>query len=765
MLSGKVQISSNAYSFNILEKDIYTNPELAIIRELSCNALDSHFLAEASKSFEIGFEDDDVFFVKDYGTGLDEESVVNTFAGVFASTKRGDSEQTGCFGLGSKTPFAYCKNDIKWYVESNFDGKKYTFEMYKDKGINSYKEISIEDTKEENGVKIYFKLRHYNDRNIFEKNIKDYFSENPQIMNVKFVGIKDVSLEEIEKRRKAYLGKNLIADPFLPEYNISFKIRMNDVCYDCSDNLINGDFDVYAFKKLILSLGCNVCILDAPNKSLPYGASRESIQFDDETNKKVKEMFRNFYNEKVEELKAELLDDINNSKDIKELLETENKVFHFEDITRESFQSELSSKFNSIEKGNIIAISCLSPKGKSATVSYFNNNNRLSNLRQMQKTSFTILKNAEGKLSKISPKLEELNMLGKPSTFSSTAALLKNDLIVLKNDDTSALDSFNFKTIDAESYFAKEKKERTKAKTFYVVPLRSIDRSRISYLEKKEMMEDFINEYSNKNTFYITKDSKESASKLFKDFTSFDGKALAKKIEVVKYLLELANINFDQINIVITSISVANSLEKNSYKKFETFLSKVLTNKTIFNKFNEKYKKCFTAKVIRDNETEYQNNCFITCSKIQRIEKMLFDEANDCGVSLLNYFYKGGYVKGSSPVSNILKGDEEVEDNRKDERVYEYIVENLSSFNSEYEKYYSELNNEIKKSLMNNREPFKADEIASINNSILENFYSKNFAYKYIRYANNSEILEEDKLKIRQDFIDSFEKVYYNYNK
>jgi hypothetical protein len=103
-------IKPNAKAFKILSDSLYTDKIKAIIRELSCNALDSHiqhgnkdvpFDVQLPSSFE------HVFRVRDYGTGLSEDEVFQVYTTYFESTKTDSNDFIGALGLGSKSPFCY----------------------------------------------------------------------------------------------------------------------------------------------------------------------------------------------------------------------------------------------------------------------------------------------------------------------------------------------------------------------------------------------------------------------------------------------------------------------------------------------------------------------------------------------------------------------------------------------------------------------------------------------------------------------------------
>lgn len=134
-----------AKSFWLLSSGIYSRKVLAVIREVSCNAMDAHLMSgQAHRPIEVWLPtvEKPVFQVRDYGTGLSEEEVFNLYTTYFESGKdSGDYSSglfktdgpvdlekadaaTGGFGLGSKSPFALTD---QFTVTSVQNGKKSIF--------------------------------------------------------------------------------------------------------------------------------------------------------------------------------------------------------------------------------------------------------------------------------------------------------------------------------------------------------------------------------------------------------------------------------------------------------------------------------------------------------------------------------------------------------------------------------------------------------------------------------------------------------------
>ena len=99
-------LSNSKEFFDILSKNLYSDPVRAVIRETICNAWDSHIKAGKTNIPIKATYDGDNIVVQDFGTGIPHEDIP-TIYGVFGgSMKILDDTQTGGFGLGCKAPFA-----------------------------------------------------------------------------------------------------------------------------------------------------------------------------------------------------------------------------------------------------------------------------------------------------------------------------------------------------------------------------------------------------------------------------------------------------------------------------------------------------------------------------------------------------------------------------------------------------------------------------------------------------------------------------------
>lgn len=164
---GEFRIRNSAKAFNILSSGLYANKIRAIVRELSCNAVDSHIAAgKQDTPFDVHLPNqlEPWFAIRDYGTGLTHDQVTNIYTTYFESTKTNSNEFIGALGLGSKSPFSYTDN---FTVTAIKDGTKGIYTAFiNEAGVPSIALMMTEATDEPAGVEVKFSV---NDRYDFDK--------------------------------------------------------------------------------------------------------------------------------------------------------------------------------------------------------------------------------------------------------------------------------------------------------------------------------------------------------------------------------------------------------------------------------------------------------------------------------------------------------------------------------------------------------------------------------------------------------------------
>lgn len=104
------RVNMTAVAFKVLSSSLYSDKIGAVLREIGCNAADAHVQAGTPDlPFEVHLPGvlSPTFSIKDFGPGLSHDEVMNNYQTYFHSTKTDSNDVTGCFGLGSKSPYAY----------------------------------------------------------------------------------------------------------------------------------------------------------------------------------------------------------------------------------------------------------------------------------------------------------------------------------------------------------------------------------------------------------------------------------------------------------------------------------------------------------------------------------------------------------------------------------------------------------------------------------------------------------------------------------
>jgi hypothetical protein len=100
-----------------LLRNNYSNPPLAVVREISANALDANMEANASRKVE----------VRDFGGGLSQEDIFGLYSKYGKSTKRNSNNYIGAFGIGKFAPLSYGSS---FSVVSYHGGLKSTYNVF-----------------------------------------------------------------------------------------------------------------------------------------------------------------------------------------------------------------------------------------------------------------------------------------------------------------------------------------------------------------------------------------------------------------------------------------------------------------------------------------------------------------------------------------------------------------------------------------------------------------------------------------------------------
>lgn len=181
--TNQFNIAQTSKMFKILSDSLYSDKVMAVIRELSTNAYDSHVASGNKNPFKVTLPSmgNPQFCVRDYGTGLSQADMENLYTTYGASNKNDSNDFVGCLGLGSKSPFAYTKS---FTTSSYYNGQKYTYvAAIDDSGVPTLNLFSVTDTNEPNGLEISFAVKQHDFHEFSSKAVRvfHYFKMKPII--------------------------------------------------------------------------------------------------------------------------------------------------------------------------------------------------------------------------------------------------------------------------------------------------------------------------------------------------------------------------------------------------------------------------------------------------------------------------------------------------------------------------------------------------------------------------------------------------------
>ena len=186
-------IAQTSKMFKILSDSLYSDKVMAVIRELSTNAYDSHIAAGNKNPFKVVLPNaaNPNFTVRDYGTGLSQTDMESLYTTYGASNKNNSNDFVGCLGLGSKSPFAYTKS---FTTSSYYNGQKFTYiAAIDDAGVPTLNLFNVSETDEPNGLEISFAVKQYDFNEFSSKAIRifHYFKMKPLIEGGVLPNLKD----------------------------------------------------------------------------------------------------------------------------------------------------------------------------------------------------------------------------------------------------------------------------------------------------------------------------------------------------------------------------------------------------------------------------------------------------------------------------------------------------------------------------------------------------------------------------------------------
>jgi len=278
-------IKTSAAAFDILSAGLYTDPIAAIIRELSCNAYDSHVAAnKVDTPFQIHLPNslEPFLSIRDFGIGLSDDDVLHLYTTYFESTKTDSNDFIGARGLGSKSPFSYSKS---YEVISRFDGVVRSYHMFiNEHGIPDVVKMYTNPTSDENGLEVKIGIDPSDFSQVLNKTAATlkHFTVKPTIVGALHFEFDKLPTNTID-------GDDWMAyDSSTSHYNTKFTVVQGNVQYKVNMNQMRDDLtnDELSFFNHMHMVGYfNIGDLDT-------AANREEIRYDPQTKKVLVKFIR-----------------------------------------------------------------------------------------------------------------------------------------------------------------------------------------------------------------------------------------------------------------------------------------------------------------------------------------------------------------------------------------------------------------------------------------------------------------------------------------
>lgn len=277
LIGEEIQMGIDQKSLAFLQTiltDLYSDPKLAVIREYSTNAWDSHVEAAVALPIEVTTPSNlsPFFKVKDHGVGLSIDDIKTIYSQYGASTKRETNDQTGMLGLGCKSALTYTNQFTITAIKS---GAKASVIVSRD--ANNVGVMTVVDTvttDEPNGVEITIPINRQDIKGFQEKTMEffKYWDKNRVLVNG----------QQVDELQSIYINDSIMLNRD-KDYYSPHKLVMGGVTY-------NLQRDKYAFNSIV---DYHVQIIFFVNMGeVDFTPSREELHYTNKTNAKVEELIK-----------------------------------------------------------------------------------------------------------------------------------------------------------------------------------------------------------------------------------------------------------------------------------------------------------------------------------------------------------------------------------------------------------------------------------------------------------------------------------------
>lgn len=318
---------------DILRNRLYSNPIQTLTQEYLSNARDSHRESNQTRPITVTLPTklDSVLKIRDYGVGLDKQRVREVFVNYGISTKRSDNTQTGGFGLGAKSAWAYTDS---FCVISFFNGRRCTYVAHTGNNRNgTFELIDESDTNEPNGVEVQIPVKEFDINKFISAVYRTTFfwDTKPELK-----GITNLEVPKVYSANKVAFKKN--STTLVQECD--FVRNVFNIGY--SNNKIFALIDgiPYDLAKVCAHIGSarklssivkqdHITFISVNNGDITVAASREEISADESNVKAIEKFCENAVNDVAEIVLDEFNQTFSTLKNYVEIYERMGEVFNY----------------------------------------------------------------------------------------------------------------------------------------------------------------------------------------------------------------------------------------------------------------------------------------------------------------------------------------------------------------------------------------------------------------------------------------------------
>lgn len=312
-------IQAGGKAFKVLSSSLYNFKILAVVREISSNARDAHaMVGKLDQPFLVKLPsmEDLHFTVRDYGPGLSPEDVMGMYTTYFGSTKAGDNDAMGGFGLGSKSPLSYATS---FQVVTYWHGVKTSFLAFQnDNGEPDIYQLTQQETTEPNGLEVIVPVNESDVRKFrtSAEHVYRHFGVPPTVQIGKVVGAEGFNSKALDAtiQREVMYEEGLFGRFYAYNQPLSeitggaLWAQMGDVIYPLTVNAVfdSQKADEVKIMRFFESGRFGKLIVDCKIGELDLNAGREGLSYDRPTIGRLKTILSMIHNKLINEANTEI---------------------------------------------------------------------------------------------------------------------------------------------------------------------------------------------------------------------------------------------------------------------------------------------------------------------------------------------------------------------------------------------------------------------------------------------------------------------------